>query len=240
MNFAEPLTYELPEQFFRVAEGSFDLVSEGSISQNSYFKLPRGTGLPVMRWTMDVTLATMDKDTAAAFRGWKANLGGVSACFTAFDPLLEMPRGMAAGYALSNREVKFTHPDLGTRSFARDFKILEGASTARVAENAPRYADTILIDGLPVSSMILKTGDVFGLGGNLYMANRDAWSDASGAARVSFNWKLHKGAAIGETVNFHRPRARFVLTGNDGMPLRLFSVGLGDVSIKAIEMPFFA
>lgn len=238
MNFIDPVTYELPERFFRVSEGSFDLVSEGSVSQNSYFKLPRGTGVPVMRWTMDVTLATMDTDTVAAFRGWKANLGGVSACFTAYDPLLEMPRGLAAGYAATNKEVRFTHPDNGARSFARDFKILEGASHARVAENAPRYANTILVDGLPASGMILKTGDVFGIGGNLYMASRDAYSDASGVSRFAFNWKLHKGAAIGETVNFHRPRARFVLTGNDGMPIQLFNIGFGDVTIKAIEMPY--
>lgn len=240
MIFTDLVTYELPERFFRVTGGSFDLVTSGSISQSSYIPLPRSAGVPMQRWSMEVSLAPLGKADAAAFRGWRARLNGVASAFTAYDPVFCAPFASATHPTSADREIRFTHPDNGARSFARDFRILEGVSLSRVAENAPRYADNILIDGLPASQPILGVGDLFGLGGNLYMATRDAASNAAGETRLFFAWKLHKGAAIGETVNFRKPRARFVLTGHDGLPLSMsgLSPNYSDGSIKAIEVPF--
>ncbi|MCP4935508.1 MAG: hypothetical protein GY927_15210 [bacterium] len=232
-------TVSLPEDFYFVKNAKFQLKPVQQIFISQYVPdMPRFSGPNFMRWVSDVELCALVREEWQKYEAFVASMQGKPYAFTLHDSARCLPLGVGAGFDVDGPAQHWQDPDLSTQHFD-DGHWVDGATFCRVKENAPRYANSIVIKDVPANSTILKHGDHFSVGGNLYMANGVTLSDASGNARIDFNWRLHKPALSNDLVDFRKPSGRFVLIeGADGGVQKDNVTGFGYVSMQAIEVPY--
>lgn len=216
----------------------------GEFSQGAWVPVPRATGIRQKLWAATVQAADFTRgdrgDRRFEFEAFIDRLDGTSVAFRLWDPWRIYPRGAGAGIW----NPRNPNGRLSQGQFSVDGAYLVdgihhidgGSNTAYVAEDEPRYADSVVMSGLVPDTRVFRVGDDFELGGNLYRVMSDAMSDEDGEARVEFSWKLWKPALAGDPINLYRPCGRFVLIdAEQGVIQRSFSSG--QTSFQAIEIP---
>lgn len=237
-------TLDLSDSIYRVTEGSFGLVPDVEISTSAWGSLFRMNGPRHMRWTADLEMAPQYDDGAEDRRmTWDATVARMMGGYVAvrlYHPARVYPRGIGAGIyrpGTGRASVGGAHTIDGQYLIDGAYKIDGGSTIAYVDEDAPRYADSIVMSGLWPSSKVFHMGDHFGLSGNLYMVTDDCVSDASGKCRVPFLWRLWKPALAGDRIDLYRPSARFVLASKDE-GRQHYSTLIGATSLSAVEVPY--
>lgn len=229
-------TIGLPSHLLRVVSGSFGLKNYQTSSDTILTRQVRVGGLIEQRWGCSLELVTMERETWQEWDSFRARLSGQVVLFTVPAPAHELDQqyllGEGAGYDPDNA------PFLITGTTISGVSLITGSTTCQVKTAAARWAQWIHMKGLKASSIVFKHGDLFGLGGNLYMAVAKVTSDASGEARVPFRFKLWKGAAVGDVINLMLPTCRMQLRGPDeGIP-ELMPPELARAGFSAIEVPY--
>lgn len=237
-------TLDLAASIYRVSEGSFGLVPDAEISTASWGNVFRMNGPRHMRWVAELAMAVQYDDGVEDRRmTWDATVARMMGGFVAmrlYHPYRRYPRGFGAGVF---RPAAFGKASLGDQYDIDGQYLVDGAyhidggsTLAYVAEDAPRYADSIVMSGLWPSSKVFHAGDHFEVGGNLYMVSDACMSDASGNCRVPFLWRLWKPALTGDRINLKEPTARFVLASADE-GRQTYSNLIGATSLNAVEVP---
>lgn len=237
-------TLDLSASIYRVAEGTFGLVPDVEISTAAWGSLFRMSGPRHMRWVADLEMAPQYDDGFEDGRmTWDATVARMLGGYVAmrlYHPARVYPRGYGAGVfrpGTGSQSLGGKHVIDGQYLIDGAYKIDGGSTIAYVAEDAPRYADSLVMSGLWPSSKVFHMGDHFGLGGNLHMVTDDCQSDADGKCRVPFLWRLWKPALSGDRIELHKPTARFVLSSKDeGM--QHYSTLIGATSLNAVEVPY--
>lgn len=216
----------------KVKSGTFRLRNIQVASGAALSGFVRATGLIAQRWAGDLDLEVMTRTEWQEWESFIARLAGLSVLFEIHDDRRPFPLGTAAGYDPAGA----VYPITGTTITGAT--IVTGAHSALVAEAAPRHAQALRLKGLVASAVVLKHGDLFGLGGNLYLVAGDVTSDASGEARVPFRWRLHKPAGLNDVVNFLRPTCRVQLkSAEEGDVTRAYA-GIGRAGVSFVEIPY--
>lgn len=236
-------TLDLSASIYRVTEGTFGIVADGEISTAAWGNLFRMGGPRHMRFIAELTMAPQYDDGFEDRRmSWDAMVARLMGGFIAmrlYHPYRRYPRGFGAGIFRPGtgwKSVAGQHVIDGQYLIDGAFKIDGGSTIAYVAEDAPRYADSIVMSGLWPSSKVFHAGDHFEVGGNLYMVTDACMSDASGNCRVPFLWRLWKPALAGDRINLKEPTARFVLASADE-GRQTYSSLIGATSLNAVEVP---
>lgn len=236
-------TIDLAASIYRVREASFGLVPDSEIAPGSWGVGYRTGGPRHMRWVAELDMAPLyddgDEDRRMTWDATVARMMGGHVAMRLYHPARIYPRGVGAGvYRPGHGKASLggQHTIDGQYLIDGAFHIDGGSTVAYVAEDAPRYADSIVMTGLWPSSTVFHPGDHFGLGGNLYMVTDHCVSDANGECRVPFLWRLWKGALAGDRIDLHQPTARFVLSSSDGGP-QSYGMIVGAASLSAIEVP---
>lgn len=237
-------TLDLSESIYRVTEGTFGLVPDVEISTAAWGNLLRMGGPRHMRWIAELNMAPQYDDGSEDRRmTWDATVARMMGGFIAtrlYHPARQYPRGLGAGIfrpGIGWKSVGGQHVIDGQHLIDGAYKIDGGSTIACVAEDAPRYADSIVMSGLWPSSKVFHAGDHFEVGGNLYMVTDACVSDASGNCRVPFLWRLWKPALTGDRINLKEPSARFVLSSADE-GRQTYSSLIGATSLSAVEVPY--
>ena len=237
------LTYRtigFPDNLLKVQEGTFDLEFRAITSDTVFTPFIQAVGPMAALWGCQLTLVAQSREGSTDKAGWqqwqsfRARLGGQVVLFNLRSPGMELPLGVGAGYDSDNPEYAISGLTL------TGAVILTGGTTAVVTQAAPRYAEAIKIDfgTAQASSIVLKHGDRFGLGGNLYMCVADVTADASGVARVPFRWKLWKPAKVGDIVTMRRPTCRVMLRAPNDSKVQFDAAMHGRLGFSAIEIPY--
>lgn len=226
----------LPSEFYRVTSGSFDLLPSQSVFQGSFANNIRFNGPRFMQWRCELQSTVQTREQWQKYQAWRArNISGPTA-FEMYDPGKELPLGVGAGFDPSGTPPGFADPDASVHYF--DGPFYDGPTFLKVKTNAPRKANILLVKDAPASSVILKSGDHFSVGHNLYMVTGDVRSDASGDAAITFSWRLHKPALAGDLVTLRNPSGRFIMVDmNSGQVARELA-GLGSFQLMAVEFPY--
>ena len=200
-------TIGFPDHLMRVRSGSFRLSNIQMSSGSQISNFVRATGLIAQRWTGQFDMATMSREKWQEWNSFIARIAGQSVLFEVRAPVQQLPLGVGAGFDEDNPDYTVT----GVTVTGVD--ILTGATSAIVHSDTPRYAQSILIDfgGDQAGDTVMRHGDMFGLGGNLYLCTSNVVADEDGVARVPFRWKLHKAAFEGDIVELCKPTCRVML-----------------------------
>lgn len=227
-------TISLPERLFRVREGTFDLDNFQTSSDSLLSRAAFATGLLNQRWACELEFASARRAIWQDWQATRASIRGRAVLFVVRAPARRLPLGAGAGFAPGNAAITIAGTTVtGTR-------ILEGAVSAQIAAPAPRYAAAVKMQfpAALAGEVVLARGDLFGLGGNLYMVTGAVRPNSAGVARVPFVWKLWKGARTGDIVTFRDPTCRMQFrTDNEGRT-HLRPPERGTAGFAAIEVPF--
>lgn len=236
-------TIDLADSIYCVTEGSFGLVPDAEISTAAWGNVFRMNGPRHMRWVAELTMALLYDDCFEDRRmTWDATVARMMGGYVAmrlYHPARRYPRGLGAGIyrpGTGSASVGGQHVIDGQYLVDGAYHIDGGSTLAYVAEDAPRYADSIVMSGLWPSSKVFHAGDHFEVGGNLYMVADDCLSDSSGNCRVPFLWRLWKPVLVGDRINLKEPTARFVLASADE-GRQTYSSLIGATSLSAVEVP---
>lgn len=235
---------ELPQQWFEASAGPFELKVFRSRTVSAFApEMAVWSGDEVSLWTFEMEAAPMGREATLIMEAWFHRLARRDWAFTAWDPLRQLPRGAGNGYSPGNDEILFDGA-----SFASDFRILEGSTTALVKTAAARGADTLLAKGFDpalAGQAVLKFGDQFSVGlpgeMNLHMAAADAICDANGETRIELANRLWKPALPGDLIEMGRPTGRFTLwrqDANGSVSLPRSAGPLSSGRLSAIELPY--
>jgi hypothetical protein len=83
-----------------------------------------------------------------------------------------------------------------------------------VVNGASQTGSSIILSGLPATTLVYKAGDMLGIGGELKMVTTDATSTGGGALTVQFEPPLRASPSNGSAVTTSKPQARFVPADN--------------------------
>lgn len=227
-------TIGFPEHLMRVRTGSFRLQNIQVSSGSQLSNFIRATGLIAQRWGGQFDMATMNREKWQEWNSFIARLAGQAVLFELRAPVQQLPLGEGAGFATDNPAYSIT----GVTITGVD--ILTGATSAIVYADAPRYAQSILVDfgSDQADATVLRHGDLFGLGGNLYMCTSNVVADSNGVARVPFRWRLHKAAFEGDIVELRKPTCRVMLAEANSGQVELDYATHGVSGIRFIEVPY--
>lgn len=231
---AEFRTIGFPDHLMRVQAGSFDLFNIQIASGAQVANFVRAAAMIAARWTGQFDMAAMTREQWQEWRSFRARLSGQIVLFEVRAPGQRLPLAGGAGYADTND----IYPITGTT--ITGMSILTGATSAVVAQNAQRYARSVLIDFGPsmAGRRVMTHGDMFGVGGNLYMSTGDSYADENGLARVAFAWRLHKPAFEGDIVQLRKPTCRVMLRESNEGVVTIDRALHGSVSLSFIEVPY--
>lgn len=233
-------TIGFPDRLLKVREGTFDLEFRAITSDTVFTPFIQAVGPMAALWGCQLTLAAQLRagtDDRAGWQEWqsfRARLGGQVVLFNLSAPGVALPLGAGAGYAPGNPAYTIGGLTLTGAT------ILTGGTTAVVAAAAPRYATAIKMDfgAAQAGATVLKDGDRFGLGGNLYISVANATADDSGVAPVRFRTKLWKPAKLGDVVTLRRPTCRVMLRAPNESRVDLDTALHGRTGFSAIEIPY--
>lgn len=243
------VTVDLPQHIFTTKRGSFALKTFATSTTPQFQPARPDTGPDATQlWMCRFETPRMSRAETIYMEAWFARLARRAWCFRAYDPLRQLPLGVGNGYSPTNAEILFTGEDEVEGSLATDFRLLEGSTSARVAEAAQRGATSLLIEGIDTAlegADVLKFGDHFDVGlpseMNLHMAGGAAVCDANGKARIELINPLWKRALAGDLIEFYRPTARFGLfvQADNGSVELVRSWGMvSEGTLVGIEIPY--
>jgi hypothetical protein len=229
-------TIGLPSELFVIEQGSLDLQSRQTSSDSVFSPFGIAAGLQEQFWTCKAETIQMERETWQLWKSFVARLKGRTVLFEVPALGQSLPLGVGGGFSESGAIVTLTGASLTGAT------LREGATSALVSEAASRHAEAIILDfgDEQAEEVVLKPGDVFGLGGNLYMSVASVTADGDGVARVPFRTGLWKGASVGDVVNFRNPTFRAQLRDPNGGPVNLTAPLFGKSSFDLVEVPYIS
>lgn len=233
------VTYQLPENLASFSRISMRPVSVTQTSRSTLTPLFRTRGVLSTYWTAQIDFAAMNDDLWRDLESFIALLDGQRNRVMLYDPSRERPLGNGFGSAVTY-SWEYNGTPYAWEYDGTSYLWQAGAKTSVwLASAAVRGADKITLAGLTAStSRAVKKGDLFGLGGNIYMAVTDANSDSSGEALVSIRPRLRKPAAALATVRVDKPRGRFTLASSEAFDMSVESGKIArGASLSLIEVP---
>lgn len=225
-------TIGFPTGLFRIRSGSFDFENFQTGADSFLSMLTRVGGLQIQLWAAKLEFVTQRREGWQELQSFRAKLAGQLVLFEIYSPAKELPLGAGAGYASTNSILPITGTTISGAT------IREGGTTALVKEAAPRYAQDILLKGLKPSARVLRHGDHFGLGGNLYMCVANVNADANGEARVPFRWRLWRPAEVNDIVTLRNPTCRVQLRSPNEGTIEMDNVLHGECGFSVREVPY--
>lgn len=227
-------TIGFPHHLMQVETESMRLANIQIASGSQIANFVRATGLISQLWVGKFDMSMMDRPQWQEWQSFIARLSGQAVLFEIFAPSRRLPEGAGGGFEEGGSAYTITGTTI------TGVTLRQGATTGLVLQAAPRYARAILVDfgDDMAGETVLTHGDVFGLGGNLYLVTGPVTADANGHARVAFAWKLHKAARVGDIVNFRKPSCRAMLqSANDG-DMSITPPNFGKGAISFVEVPY--
>lgn len=82
-----------------------------------------------------------------------------------------------------------------------------------LVNGASQTGSSLITDGWPIGTTVLKTGDRFAVNGELKIVLADVTSDGSGNATVTFEPALRASPANNDPITTSSPTATFMLSG---------------------------
>ena len=99
--------------------------------------------------------------------------------------------------------------------------ILGAGTGSPVVSGAGQTGSSINTGGWGSNQVVLKAGDMIGIGGELKMVLADVTSNGSGAATITFEPALRASPSNGSAIDITKPTALFILTENEIRTRRL-------------------
>lgn len=198
------VVYSWPDDLKGVVESRFYLRS-ANLSSTSPFTGQRSAYGPTAQiWVAELTFPTMQKQNWRWLSGFVSRLDGISG-------LLRMPDAFRLNPMFNEENAATITGFSDSTMFSDGTGFSEGLVPAfcAVAEAASVGADSIVLQGLPVStSNILRSGDLLEgqpngqrtAFGNLYEVVAQANSDATGKSRVYIRPRLRQSFAAGDQI----------------------------------------
>lgn len=227
-------TIGLPTNLFVVESGTLELESRQTSSDSVFTSNVLAAGLQEQFWSCKIATSIMERATWQEWKSFMWRLKGRVVLFEVPALAQDLPLGAGGGFTEGNAAYPITGVSLTGVS------LLTGATTGLISEAAPRHAEAVLIDfGVDqADTVVLRHGDVFGLGGNLYGCTANVTADEDGLARVPFRAALWKGAQAGDVVNFRKPTFRAQLRNTNDGSVNLTPPDFGQASFTAVEVPY--
>jgi len=196
--------YSWPQSLRGVVESRFYLRAANLSSTSPYTGQRSAYGPTTQIWVAELTFPTMQKNDWRSLSGFVSRLDGISG-------LLRMPDAFRLKPMFNEENAANITGFSDDTMFSDGMGFSEGLVPAfcAVAEAATVGADSIVLEGLPVStSNILRSGDLIEAlpngqqtaFGNLYEVVGQANSDADGKTRVYIRPRLRQSFAIGDQI----------------------------------------
>lgn len=195
----------MPEALYRTSAARFNPVYLNVQSGPGAFNPQAAiTGPGGVFWQPEFTIAPQTPDDYILYRRFVMKLRGGRNLARLYDPTMtaevmgDQPRGSGGA-----------------------------SSTVNVQAAAVAGAETVTLKNLVVSqATAFKSGDMIGIGENLYMIEDDAASDSSGYATVSIQPPLRLGVAVDDAVTTVKPTGLFrLISGGQDLALDVNRVG---------------
>lgn len=169
---------ELPASL-KVAKGAFtldvnDSVFESGISRKANIQ-SHGAGV-TDRWTGELSTNNLSRADWLELTAWIVSLKGRQGTFLVHDPDREFPQTFISG----------SFPGTG------------------LVNGSGQSGNSLLTDGWPTSSTILKAGDMFQQGVESHMLTEDALTDVGGQVRLQFEPAIRNPPAINTVIKTTR------------------------------------
>ena len=196
----------MPDELYRVVLAKFNPVYLNASSGPSNFNpVLSMNGPTAVFWQPEFTFAISDKDTFLLYRRFVMKLRGGKVLARLYDPTMlasvfgTQPRGAGGSGPLVN-----------------------------VSVDADAGDETLTLKNLLTSQATgFKSGDMLGIGENLYVVEDDCASDSGGEATVNIQPPLRLGVAVDDAVNLVKPTGLFrLISGGQDMSMDLNQVGL--------------
>ena len=195
----------MPAALYRVSAAKFNPVYLNTSSGPSNFNpIASMNGPSAVFWAPEFTFAISEKEDYLLYRRFVMKLRGGKVLARLFDPTMtaeifgDQPRGSGGA-----------------------------TSTVNIAADADAGAETITIKNLVVSqATAFQSGDMLGIGENLYVVEDDCASDVGGEATVSIQPPLRLGVAEDDPVNTLTPTGLFrLVSGGQDLAMDFNRVG---------------
>lgn len=214
-----PDIFTMPDELYRVALAKFNPGYLNTSSGPSNFNpIQSINGPTAVFWQPEFTFAVSDKDTYLLYRRFVMKLRGGKVLCRLSDPTMwaevfgTQPRGSGGAGPVVN-----------------------------VAVDADAGDETVTLKNLVVSqATAFKSGDMLGIGENLYVVEDDCPSDSGGEATVSIQPPLRAGVAVDDAVNTLKPTGLFrLVSGGQDVSMDLRHIGQA-FTLVFQEVPDFA
>lgn len=193
-------------------------------------------GSIVDQWVAQVTFDNLPPQLWTQLSALIARLDGPAGTLRMWDASRFLPRGMAAGLNLDT-VVGIGQPFSDNTYFTDGTGWLDVSAYGVVMAGQPAGSDSILIGGLIANQPLsLAAGDLFEVGGYLYMATADTASDANGMARVMIRPRLRLPALAGDSVKFAYPTSPFQLVDDEQGGVEVASPVFGSFGLSLVEI----
>jgi hypothetical protein len=228
-----------PQDWYRVASGSFHLVSRNFMSTSPWTGRRGASGPNSQLWSVKITLAPQEHHRWMAMEGFFAELGGQSGRLWLSDFAKLRPQ-----YDLDVSGVVVPWDDASYFDDGSGWVSGYLPPVIHVAEAAALGLTHLVVGGLPEDIVrVLRRGDLFEIRRDgvadgtpsLHMLVRDAHSNADGEAGLTFRPGLRKGVAAGDMVVLRRPQGIFRLVGDDQAEVTRTPPLIGELGFELIE-----
>lgn len=208
----------MPEALYRTSQAKFNPVYVNTASGPSGFNpISSVNGPTAVFWQPEFTFAISDPDTYLLYRRFVMKLRGGKVLCRLSDPTMwaeifgSQPRGSGGATA-----------------------------TVNVLSTGSAGDETVALQNLVASqATAFKSGDMLGIGENLYVVEDDVASNSSGEATVAIQPPLRFGVAEDDPVNTYRPTGLFrLISGAQDLTLTLDRVG-ASFTLVFQEVPDF-
>lgn len=200
-----PTIVTMPEELYRVALAKFNPMYMNTSSGPSNFNpVQTINGPTAVFWQPELTFTISDKDTFLLYRRFVMKLRG------------------------NKNLARISDPTMWAAVFGSQPRGSGGAGpTVNIADAADAGDESITLKNLLTSqATALKSGDMLGIGENLYVVEDDCSSDSGGEATVLIQPPLRFGVAVDDAVNLVKPTGLFrLVSGGQDLAMDFNRVG---------------
>lgn len=235
---AQITTTELDRSWYRISSGTFRLETTRPVFNGSLNNFIQAGSATFQRWVCDFNFVIMERKDWQPLEAFFTNIQDGNYAFTLYDSSKALPLGEGAGFDPNSENFAIVDEDMSEYFLEGGF--YDGATHCHIRDEAKRHSNIIVVKNLPANTLVLRSGDNFSLGGNLYQTTGDCRTDANGEVSIYFKWKLHKPALPNDIINFRNPTGRFILVDPESGVINKLPAHLGEASaLKAIEVPYY-
>ncbi len=220
----------------RPSSRSFTIRTRSLFSSSPLRRSRRVFGSIVDLWVAQLTYDQLPPEIWLSLDAMLSRLDGPSGIIRMWDAARYLPRGVAAGINIDSTTTIGSPFSDGT--YFTDGTGWLDASTYGVVDGRQEVgSDTIVIGGLIADQAIsLEAGDLFEVGGYLYMVTVRAASNASGKALAMIRPRLRTTVLPGDPIKFAYPTSPFQLADDDQGSVEVSAPVFGSFGLSLVEL----